>query len=313
MAVNVPVADLRAQPHTTPQPGEHDPLQETQLLYGERVRVIRMQEGWAYVEAIEQPEFTHARRWQGYPGWLPAAALIPWEPLRAPTVIVTDKWASAWEDPHGLRASSWRFPLGTRLAATDVGGLLWRIELLNGATVWMPSSAVRSLAELERLSPRKRRQLILRNAELLLGDPYFWGGRSTHLSRTTTRPAEAAAAGGVEATVTGPDCSGLVNLAYRAAGLDIPRDAQEQSLRARAVATPQPADLVFLSAREEPRRIVHVLLYAGFDKLIEGPGTGLSVRRITVRERLGRRLEALLPGTIVDGQTVRFGTYFPGS
>ena len=33
MVVNVPVSDLRAQPHTSPQSG-HDPAEETQLLYG---------------------------------------------------------------------------------------------------------------------------------------------------------------------------------------------------------------------------------------------------------------------------------------
>ena len=62
------------------------------------------------------------------------------------------------------------------------------------------------------------------------------------------------------------DCSGLVNLAYRAAGLDIPRDAHEQFLRAKPVNALQPGDLIFLSERQNPKRIVHVMLYEG-DKI----------------------------------------------
>jgi len=294
----VPVADVRAQPRTTAQPGTHDPLEETQLLYGEPVRVLRSDNGWAAVEAVEQPEFTHTNRWQGYPGWVDASVLRPLEPLLAPTVVVTEKWVSTWEDPFAMTPSAWRFPLGTRLRATDIGGMFWRVELVDGGLVWMPREHARSLRELAALSPAAKRQAVVRNAQLLVGDEYYWGGRSPHGLPSAGR-------------VTGVDCSGLVNLAYRAAGIGIPRDAHEQFLRAQAVDTPQPADLVFLSERGHPERIVHVMLYAGEEQLIEGPGTGLAVRRIAVKTRLGRPLSDLTRGTIVDGQTVSFGAYLP--
>ncbi|MDP3722894.1 MAG: NlpC/P60 family protein [Candidatus Omnitrophota bacterium] len=309
MAIAVPVADLRAQPHTivqrssahpadgTPVGPPHDPLQETQLLYGEQVRLLSHADGWAYVEALEQPEFTHAKRWQGYPGWLPRSALLRWEPLLAPTVVVTEKWAAAWQDAYGLHPSPWRFALGTHLLATDMGGQLWKVELWDGATVWMPRQAARPLEELRRLSSTQKRRLILRSAELMVGDVYFWGGRSP-------------AANGDE-TQTGVDCSGLVNLAYRAAGIDIPRDAHEQFLRARPVNALQPGDLIFLSERANPRAVVHVMLYAGDGAVIEGPGTGLTVRRLPIAQRLGHDADSLAPGTVVEGQTVSFGTYLP--
>ena len=298
MAVIVPVSDLRAQPHTTPQLGTHDTLQETQLLYGERVRVRKVEEGWAFVEAIEQPEFTHARRWQGYPGWLPVTALARWEPLLEPNIVVIGKWAPTWIDANILTPSPWQFPLGTRLRATDMGGHVWSVELLDGTTVWMAHQYARSLQEVRELPPLERRRLIVRNAEAFLGDSYYWGGRSPK----TTWP---------QAQVTGVDCSGLINLAYRAAGLDIPRDAHEQFVRARRVNALQPADLIFLSERNNPSRIVHVMLYAGNGELIEGPGTGLAVRRISAEKRLGQSLDWLASGALVDGQTVFFGTYLP--
>jgi cell wall-associated NlpC family hydrolase len=299
MAVNVAVVDLRAQPRTSVTPGVHDPLQETQLVYGERVRVRAVKDGWAQVEAVEQAEYTHARRWQGYPGWLPAAALIAPDPLASPNIVVTVKWAESWQDAYGRAPSPHRFPLGTRLRAVDMGGQLWRVELLDGSTVWMPRGAGAALRELLSRPLMEQRRGIVRTAELFIGEAYWWGGRSPQ-----PEPAAPGRAGGV-------DCSGLTHLAYRAAGFEIPRDAHEQRLRATRVNALQPADLVFLSERDNPARIVHVMLYAGEGQLIEGPGTGQRVRRISVAERLGRPLDSLASGSAVDGQTVSFGAYLP--
>ncbi len=296
MVVTVPVADLRAQPDTRGQPGVHDPLQETQLLYGERVRVLKYRNEWAFIEAVEQPEFTHAQRWQGYPGWVPVSTLKRPDPYAVTNLVVTEKWAETWKDGYIRAPGSWRFPLGTRLQAMEMGEQLWRVELFDGTVVWMPYQAGRELDALRALPPEERRQLIVRNAQLLVGDAYYWGGRS---------PAS------LSDGVTGVDCSGLVNLAYRAAGLDIPRDAHEQFLRARPVSVLRPADLIFLSERGDPTRIVHVMLYAGEGEAIEGPGTGTAVRRIRVAERLGWPPERLASGSLVDGQTVSFGAYLP--
>jgi len=298
MAVSVPLVDLRAQPRTSAQPDVHDPLEESQLFYGERVRLLKTQGEWAYVEATEQPEFTHARRWQGYPGWVPAKVLVPFDPLLEPEIIVTEKWASVWNDPYRSSRSPWRFSLGTRLKATDIGGVLWRVELLDGTDAWLDRPAAQPLADLKVLPPPERRRIILRNAQLFLGDAYYWGGRSP-------------SAGASSHQVTGIDCSGLVNLAYRAAGIDIPRDAHEQFLRARPIETPGPADLIFLSERANPKRIVHVMLYAGEGEVIEGPGTGKAVHRIDLAKRLGRPLDELSPGAVIDEQTVFFGSYLP--
>ena len=295
-AVNVPVSDLRAQPHSIARAGVHDPLEETQLLYGEAVRVLKIEDGWAQVEAIEQAEFTHARRWQGYPGWLPAAALAPWSAVWAPTIVVTEPWATTLADPFTPRLAPWRFPMGTRLRAAEMGETLWKVELLDGSTVWMPHGSARTLAELARLPRLERRRMVLANAQRLIGQPYYWGGLSP---RNPEMPDRAA----------GMDCSGLIHLAYRAAGMDLPRDAHEQFLRAARIHALQPADLLFLSERGNPSRIVHVMLYAGAGELLEGPGTGKSIRRISVAERLGQPLDWIAPGTIVDGQTVFFGTY----
>jgi hypothetical protein len=51
------------------------------------------------------------------------------------------------------------------------------------------------------------------------------------------------------------------------------------------------------------------MLYAGDGWLIEGPGTGLSVRRIEVVQRLGRPIEQWQSGDQVGRQTLFFGAY----
>ena len=299
--VTVPVADLRAQPHSPAHSMEHDPEQETQVLYGERVRVLKTEGAWDFVEAVEQPEFTHHRRWQGYPGWILHDLLQPLPKAWRPNAVVTAKWATVWHDADGTEP--WiELPLGTWVVITNQTGLVWRVRLTSGAIGWMSQGQVTLRRDLARLSTTQRRRAVIRAAEQMLGDPYFWGGRSPSRGPNT-------------AQLTGVDCSGLVNLAYRAAGVRIPRDAHEQHVRARHLSPHQlqPADLICLSEPDHPRKIVHVMLYAGDGWLIEGPGTGLPIRRIEITQRLGRPLRDLKAGDTVDHQRVSFGAYLPPS
>ena len=294
--VNVPVADLRGQPGPLAASLDHDPLQETQLLYGERVRVTEVREAWALVEAIEQPEFTHAARWRGYPGWILQDLLRPARGIKRPTAVVTARWATLWKDALGL--DPWfQVPMGTPLSARDEPGVFRQVTLLSGQVAWVAYDQIRLRKELRFLTGEQKRQLILHAATALVGDPYFWGGRSPQAGPQ------------VGTQITGVDCSGLVNLAYRSAGIAIPRDAHEQYLRAQRVSRLQPADLIFLSEADNPKKIVHVMLYAGDGWIVEGPGTGLTVRRIELTERLGSRPEQLKPGMQIGKQTVYFGTY----
>jgi peptidoglycan DL-endopeptidase CwlO len=96
-------------------------------------------------------------------------------------------------------------------------------------------------------------------AEQQLGKPYLWGG-------------------------TGPDsfdCSGLVMMAYRAAGIDIPRTSQQQwgwgpRIKASQV---QPGDLVFFAGSDgTPTAPGHVGLVIGGGLMIEAYATGFPIR-----------------------------------
>jgi cell wall-associated NlpC family hydrolase len=95
-----------------------------------------------------------------------------------------------------------------------------------------------------------------------VGTPYVWGGET---------PGAAF------------DCSGLVQAAYRAAGVDLPRVAQAQFDAGPALpagATLEPGDLVFFGGG--PGSIGHVGIYAGLEGasalMVDAPHPGADVR-----------------------------------
>src|SRR5271169_263604 len=96
-------------------------------------------------------------------------------------------------------------------------------------------------------------------AEQQLGKPYLWGG-------------------------TGPDafdCSGLVMMAYRAAGIDIERTSEAQWASEQRVPASQvqPGDLVFFAGSDgTPTSPGHVGLVIGNGKMIEAYATGFPIR-----------------------------------
>jgi cell wall-associated NlpC family hydrolase len=94
-----------------------------------------------------------------------------------------------------------------------------------------------------------------------LGRPYVWGGNG---------------AGGF-------DCSGLTKAAYAAAGITIPRTADQQyraSPRLAADEPLRPGDLVFYG---DPRtRITHVALYVGANQVVQARDVGTLIEQDTL-------------------------------
>ena len=108
-------------------------------------------------------------------------------------------------------------------------------------------------------APNHTVALAISFAEAQLGKPYQWGG-------------------------TGPDaydCSGLVMMAYRAAGVFIPRTADQQFLWGPQVPASQvePGDLVFFAGADGTATAPgHVGLVIGPDKMVEAYATGFPIR-----------------------------------
>jgi cell wall-associated NlpC family hydrolase len=226
-----PIADLRR----VPSPAA---ALDTQALYGERVTIYEMtDEGWAWGQlAID-----------GYVGWLAANALTKPSPAPTHTVIVPRTLAFPAADikqpplaapPMGAAVAV--VSQDERFAVTANG---WHIPAMHVAPL---GSAYGDFVSV---------------AEMFLGTPYLWGGKST----------------------LGIDCSGLVQIALQAAGRACPRDSdmQEAALGdAIAVEDLQRGDLLFWPG--------HVAIACASDAIVHANAHHMMVAREPLRDALAR-------------------------
>ena len=80
---------------------------------------------------------------------------------------------------------------------------------------------------------------------------------------------------------TGPDafdCSGLVQAAWAAAGVSIPRTSEQQWADLPHVSSPQPGDLIFYTGSSIDPPPGHVTMYIGGGQMLEAYGTGVPIR-----------------------------------
>ncbi|OGS35741.1 MAG: hypothetical protein A2506_09180, partial [Elusimicrobia bacterium RIFOXYD12_FULL_66_9] len=293
--VGVPVADLWSKPVKRTALKLDDEDHRSQLLYGESVTALEAKGDWVRVRAEEQESFLHAGDWQGYPGWMKAADLTSAEPSSSDAVVrVRQALLHRGQDILILS-------VGTRLLRVSESSGTSFVRLLDATTAEIDTHALYIPPAQPTAASRAE---IIRTAELFLGTSYYWGGRS-----------------GVQSDPkAGVDCSGLVSLAYRIHGRDVPRDSHEQKLHARPVrgAEMMAGDLVFLTDGEDSERITHVLIFTGGDGLIESRKSSGRVLRTTFLERFGKPLSAIESGDALSDvafskprrRRIFFGSYF---
>jgi len=272
LAVKEKMAEFYSMP-----PGSADERMkfiESQLLFNERVELVQISGAWARVRAEEQPSLLADRKTLSpYEGWLEFGSLAFSLPL-PPTAVVRTKTAEAGDD---------ELSVGVKLRV--VGGGAQALGLgADGRAVRVPAKDLNQLPQ--KAKPSALRENILDTARVFLGDKYYWGGRSAW----------------------GIDCSGLVNIAYRAWGLDLPRNADDQFAASRSVSREslKPADLIFSADAAKPSRINHVMLYAGNGRLIEATGDSNSVREVSFAEKFGADFKKAKNGMISQGKKIFF-------
>lgn len=273
-----PVVDIRKERLASRLIREKDPLQETQVLYGDLVHVQERSDAWAKVSVPDQLVFDEKMGWIGYVGWIETRHLQAGNFCAEHNAFVHAKWAYVTlENGKKLPLS-----IGTKLAvvgpSSDQKSVL--VKLLCGGLGYIAKEAI---------VPRGLDGLLQH-----LGDPYLWGGMSAFHS-------------GLDAPLTGIDCSGLVYQFFRLQGKSIPRNAADQFLQAKPISGSQvvPGDLIFMK-NLSTNRIDHVMIYFGGDQILESTMRSRSVRLISAEERLGAALANVSSGHVFDGSEFYF-------
>lgn len=270
--IQTPFVNLRRAP--TPLaliPQHKDYSQESQLLLGEKIRVLEEKQEWVYVEAVEQPRYNkEAQCWEGYKGWIPLSSLAADKSSPSAEPLLTcELWTSCQLDTEKTPLS---LSFGTSLEALEQSEeKTWRVRLPDGRKGTLQGSARRLPS-----SPSLNFQQALLDASLFLEQPYFWGGLTSyhpHLPHS------------------GVDCSGLILLLYRVQGLCIPRDAHDQYLRSQPIEllqslSPPKNCLMFSTPHEQLERMDHVGLIGSDYGLTESTEQSQSVRHIPLKEKM---------------------------
>ena len=221
---------------------------DSQLVLGDRVRVLSVSGSWAHVVVPGQPTRLDSR---GYPGWIPVRQLSTgWLPAAAPSVFVTA--VTTWlRRETGER--SWEVSAGTRLERLRGTPAYWIVRLPDGRTAKIARSAV--VTKL----PTGTRSRVVSYARRFVGLSYLWAGTSGF----------------------GFDCSGFTSTVYRLNGRTIPRDSRDQARAGAAVrrSALRPGDLVFFSTGGV---VHHVGLYIGGGRMLHAPHTGTKLQNSRV-------------------------------
>lgn len=295
LVVTVPVADLRRKPVEARAAYTRDDLQESQLLFNETLLRRGEEGGWYFVEAEEQLKRVAGNAWQGYPGWVKKQYVSPVETAPGYNGVVSSRIGRLLAEPKEAASPLLFLSTGTRITVGEKHGTYYEVRATGSRPAWISVSEV-SLRKPSGDS-RELRDRIVRTAALFAGAPYVWGGRSMFMA-------------GLTATVTGVDCSGLTNLAYRANNIDLPRDAHDQWSATKQIpaAALKPGDLIFLSREGRADRVHHVMLYTGHERFIEAHETGTTIRAGSFREKLGATLAELeRKNCVVNGKHIYFG------
>lgn len=305
MVIAQPIVNLRGKPEKRDSSiatviYEHDdPLHKCQLLLGERVVVTQEVDGWYQVRLLDQKIYDVKKStWRCDRGWIEKQQAVGMVvPVGAACVVVCQPWANLFEEPRVQSRQMMRLSLGSKLRAFKLNEAWWVVVLPDARVGMIQAGDVYESTRVVREDVDQLRANIVDTAKKFLGIPFCRYGRSFH-----------------DATMlTGMSCCGLVSLAYRAHGLDIPFYVYDQYKSGVPVNGDQlkPGDLIMFARFKERYDPCHVVMYVGNDMLLEVTWSRVPfpycARLISVKERISPQLLK----TMKDGQRLeRFYVYF---
>ena len=161
----------------------------SQILFGEMYQVLEMDEKWVYVRLIHD----------GNEGWIDRKMYVP----------VSDEYVVKYRSESPMLTTE-VFNIitkdgdyGNKLIVA--GSVLPFFDVIT-KKMMIGEDSYTLVSKIKDVGIDSLRDLIIDYALMYYNTPYLWGGRSPY----------------------GIDCSGLVQIVYRMAGIDLPRDAADQ-------------------------------------------------------------------------------------
>ena len=233
--VKIPVCYMR----TTPS---HAAEQSSQAILGTPVTILSQKGDWYNVRTPD-----------GYTGYIRCNSLQPMSEddydrwLKADKVVCISLFEQLLPD-KGYAT------YGTVLECmrTDKASGVFELRLPDGDTTFVSysSGAWIPLEEWKQLCSQADASQVINIAKGMLGYPYLWGGN----------------------TSLAADCSGLTQLAYKAAGMLLPRDTSMQincGTEISSIDEALPGDLIFYGTGG---KVNHVAIYLGEGSIIHSSG-----------------------------------------
>lgn len=242
--VTVSVATQKTKP-------SHASELANQLVMGMPVKVLKRENGWYLAQSLDE----------NYLGWMEPdhLALMTGEDARAfraaPRLVVTALFAVVREQASDEAGAVSDAVMGDVLQLKGRAAGWFSVQLPDGRAGFLPAAAGTEY-EPWTTSRRPTPDAIEKSARLFMGVPYLWGGTSPK----------------------GFDCSGFTKTVFRANGVVLQRDADQQANQGEAVPTDndlaalQKGDLLFFGPRPGVTRITHVGIYLGGKRFIHCSG-----------------------------------------
>ncbi|HEY3381717.1 MAG TPA: NlpC/P60 family protein [Vicinamibacterales bacterium] len=242
--VTVSVAVMKTKPSHASELGN-------QMVMGSLVRVLKRESGWYFVQSMSDR----------YLGWMEPdhVAFMTKERVdayqQASHAIVTSWFTVVREQAVDNSPVVADLVMGNVLETTGKSGTWQAVTLPDGRAGFVDGAAVTDYATWKS-SRALTGENIEKTARLFTGVPYLWGGTSPK----------------------GFDCSGFAKTVFRLNGVELQRDADQQSNAGEAVATDndlaqlRKGDLLFFGPRPGVARITHVGIYLGDKRFIHCAG-----------------------------------------
>lgn len=224
----------------------------TQALLGRPVRILKEQDGKALIQIPE-----------GYLGWVNLPEVHPLDQAgldryrEARKIIFNAQYGTVYSEPDQRSLPVADVVIGCILEVVSASGEFYQVRYPDGRQGWVRRDQCIPAEEVFYKDPLPEN--LVRTALGFNGIPYLWGGTSSKAI----------------------DCSGLISNVYFMNGIQLPRDADQQTHVGREISTSftpeglEVGDLLFFGRKATStgeESVTHVAMYMGNGEYIHSAG-----------------------------------------